>query len=106
MTKRNPIPPGMDYCIDCPKMASKSSRPQSNITPPGMGYFDMEFVKPPGYGSRHPKESLEPDWNTPSALVFCDEDKPSNNALNWFFFLALAFAMGAFCAMVALSKWP
>lgn len=76
MTKRNPIPPGMDYCIDCPKRASKSSRPQSNIIPPGV--FDMEFVKPPGYGSRPHKEPLEPDWDTPSASVDnYDRDMPA-----------------------------
>ncbi|WP_010197068.1 hypothetical protein [Psychrobacter sp. PAMC 21119] len=54
MTKCNPIPPGMDYCINCPKRASKSTRPQSNI--------NLDDCRPS-------KEPLEPDWNTPSASI-------------------------------------
>lgn len=130
MTKRNPIPPGRYCCIDCPEKASKSTRPcsNSNIFPPSVAYFnmeyvtppindindikaqiyaafDMEYVTPPGYSSRPPKEPLEPDWNTPSALAVDDYNKPNNTA-TWLALTAIAFALGAFCAMVTLSKWP
>ena len=94
MTKRNPIPPGM-------------KKQHYNYYRCSCGQPYISDI--PELPTRPQKQNLEPDWSVPPALDKHSESRycgKANNALNWSFFLALAFAMGAFCAMAALSKWP
>ena len=95
MTKRNPIPPGAENRYYTTQRCGCGRPYITNI--------------PPTPRPTTEREPMEPDSSVPPALDKHGEsryDGKANNALNWFFFLALAFAMGAFCAMVALSKWP